>query len=174
MIGQIWGRLRLIFAHGVGLLISHDKIQARVLDDEVLGNLARVEPYGFSYRPKPGCQTYLLFPNGDRSYGVAIVVGDKRYQLALQEGEVGVHDDQGQKVHLTRSGIVIDGAGRPVTITNAPTVTADTPLLKCTGDIMDRCNEGGRTMAAMRASFDRHVHPENDGGGPTDPPTEGM
>ncbi len=107
MITQVWNRLQLLFAQGVGTLIGADKVQVRVLDGETLNNINRVEPYGFSYRPKPGCQSYLLFPAGDRSYGVAIVIGDRRYQLDLQEGEAALHDDQGQRVHLTRDGIVI-------------------------------------------------------------------
>lgn len=108
MIAQVWHRLRLMVAQGVGRIITHDRVQATVLDGETLANLRRVEPYGFSYRPKPGCETYLLFPAGDRSSGFAIVCGDKRYQLELQEGEVALHDDQGQKMHLKRDKILIE------------------------------------------------------------------
>lgn len=120
---QIWNRLQLLFAHGVATLIGPDKVQARILDGEVLNNLARVEPYGFRHRPKPGAQAYLLFPSGDRSYGVAIVIGDKRYQLELVEGEVALHDDIGHVVKLGRNGIAIDGGGHNLTVTNAPQVT---------------------------------------------------
>ncbi|MDT4328548.1 phage baseplate assembly protein domain-containing protein [Methylomonas sp. MS20] len=120
---QIWNRLQLLFAQGVATLVGADKVQARVLDSEVLGNLARVEPYGFSYRPKPGAQVYLAFPAGDRSYGVALIVGDKRYQLELQAGEVALHDDIGHIVKLGRNGIAIDGGGHDLTIHNAPQVT---------------------------------------------------
>jgi len=172
MSAQIWRRMQLLFAHGVGLLIGNEKIQARVLSDETLGNLARVEPYGFSYRPKPGCQPYLVFPGGDRSYGLALVIGDKRYQMELEEGEVALHDDQGQSVRLGRSGIVIDGAGKPVTITNTPEVLADTPLFKCSGEIMDNAGQGGQTMSAMRELYDRHTHQENDVRGQTAVPTQ--
>lgn len=126
MIGQIWTRLQLLFAHGVGLMIGADKVQARVLDEEPLHNLKRVEPYGYSYRPKPGCQTYLLFPNGDRSYGVAIVIGDKRYQMDLVEGEVAIHDDEENWVHIKRGGIIEAKA--------ATKVIADTPLFETTQD----------------------------------------
>ncbi len=174
MMGQVWARLQLLFAQGVGLMVGADKVQARVLDDEPLHNLNRVEPYGYSYRPKPGCQTYLLFPSGDRSYGVAIVIGDKRYQMGLVEGEVAIHDDQGQNVHLTRNGIVINGAGKPVTITNTPEVFADTPMLKCSGDIMDRAGDGGMTMSGMRDAFNGHTHHENDAKGETNSPTQRM
>lgn len=107
MIGQVWRRLQLLFAQGVGVLIGAEFVQVKVLDGETLGNVKRVEPYGFSYRPKPGCQPYLLFPAGDRSFGVAIVIGDRQYQMDLQEGEVALHDDQGQHVHLKRDGIVV-------------------------------------------------------------------
>lgn len=171
MIGQIWNRLQLLFAHGVGTLIGHERIQARLLDGETLNNLARVEPYGFSYRPKPGCQAYMLFPSGDRSYGVAIVVGDKRYQLQLVEGEVALHDDQGQKVHLTRTGIVINGGGMPILLTNTPLVRMESHL-DVTGEIRDRCDADGLTMEGMRQTYNIHTHPENDGGGPTDDPIQ--
>ena len=119
---QIWARLQLLFAHGVATLIGPDRVQAKVLDGEVLDNLARVEPYGFSYRPQPGAQVYLAFPGGDRSYGVALVVGDKRYQLQLQAGEVALHDDIGHIIKLGRNGIAIDGGGHNLTINNAPQV----------------------------------------------------
>lgn len=107
MIRQVWNRLQLMFAQGVCNLIGADKVQVRVLDGETLDNIDRAEPYGFSYRPKAGSRAYLFFPSGDRSYGVALVIGDKRYQMDLREGEVALHDDLGQRVHLRRDGIAV-------------------------------------------------------------------
>lgn len=126
MIEQIWNRLQLLVAQGVGTLIGADKVQVTVLDGEPLNNIKRVEPYGFSYRPKPGCQTYLLFPNGDRSYGMAIVIGDKRYQMDLVEGEVALHDDEENWVHIKRGGII--------EVKAATKVIAETPLFETSGD----------------------------------------
>lgn len=108
MMRQVWNRLQLLFAQGVTTLIGADKVQVRVLDSETLDNIDRVEPYGVSYRPKKGSRAYLFFPAGDRSYGVALIIGDKRYQIDLQEGEMALHDDQGQKIHIKRDGILID------------------------------------------------------------------
>ncbi len=105
MIAQVWRRVQLMIAQGVGTLIGRDRIQATVLSGETLNNLARVEPYGFSYLPLPGCQAYLAFPAGDRSFGLALVIGDRRYQVELSPGEVALHDDLGQVVHLHRAGI---------------------------------------------------------------------
>lgn len=174
MMQQLWNRLQLMFGHGRGTVVGNDRVQVSALDGEPLENIKRVEPYGFSYRPHPGCEAYFLCPNGDRSYGAALILGDKKYQMTLKHGEVAVHDDQGQSVHLTRTGIVVTGAGLPVTITGTPKVRIEAPLLEVTGDIKDRCDEGGRSMQSMREVYDVHVHPENDAGGPTDVPNQGM
>jgi phage baseplate assembly protein V len=126
MIGQIWTRLQLVIAQGVGTLIGAEVVQCHVLDDETLSNVKRVEPYGFSYRPKAGCQTYLMFPSGDRAHGIAIVIGDKRYQMTLVEGEVAIHDDEENFVHIQRGGTIYVKA--------ATEVIADTPLFRTTQD----------------------------------------
>lgn len=149
MSNQIWNRLQLVFAQGVATLVGAGKVQARVLDNEVLDNLNRIEPYGFSYRPKPGAQVYLAFPSGDRSYGVALVVGDKRYQLDLQEGEVAIHDDElNHRITLTRSGIVIEGGGHDVVITDAPTVIVNAGTVQVNGG----------DVIADGISLKEHVH----------------
>lgn len=126
MSDQVWHRLQLLVAQGEGTLIGADKVQVSVLDGEPLNNINRVEPYGVSTRPLPGCQTYLLFPSGDRSYGVAIVIGDKRYQMDLVAGEVALHDDEENWVHIKRGGTI--------EVKAATKVIADTPLFETTGD----------------------------------------
>ena len=60
------------------------------------------QQYGVSSRPHRGCEI-LIDREGNLVFAVA--TNDRRYQLALQEGEVALHDDLGQKVHLTRAGI---------------------------------------------------------------------
>lgn len=167
MMGQVWTRLQLLFAQGRGLLIGPDKVQARVLDAETLDNLARVEPYGFSYRPHPGCETYLLFPAGDRSYGVAIIIGDKRYQMDLVEGEVALHDDVGNHVHLKRGGII--------EVKASAKVLADTPLFEATGNAVIGGNlvvMGGAMVTGVfevngQNVSDSHTHTSNAPGSPT-------
>jgi len=137
---QVWNRLQLICAQGVCNLIGADKVQVRVLDGEPLNNIDRVEPYGLSYRPKQGSRAYLFFPSGDRSYGFALVIGDKRYQMDLQEGEVALHDDEGNHVHIQRGGII--------EVKAATKIIADSPLFEATGDVV---------IAGI--SFLQHTHP---------------
>lgn len=73
-------------------------------------------PYGFTAVAKPpadgktsdAAECVVVFPDGDRSHPIVIAIGDRRYRLQnLQEGEVALHDDQGQKVHHQRDGILI-------------------------------------------------------------------
>ena len=100
------------------------RLQVRLLAGETKDEIEHFEPYGWTSHPKPGAELVAAFLDGDRSHGVVLVVADRRYRLTgLQAGEVAIHDDQGQKVHLTRDGIVIDGASLPIVIKNAPTIT---------------------------------------------------
>ncbi|HLO61387.1 MAG TPA: phage baseplate assembly protein V [Azonexus sp.] len=159
-------------------------VQLRLLASEVKDNLEHFEPYGFTSNPKSGAEALAMFFDGDRSHGVCFMVADRRFRLVgLQAGEMAIHDDQGQKVHLTRAGIVIDGGGLPLTIQNAPTMTfkaatkirMETLLLEVTGDIKDNCGQSyGRTMYAMRVTYNGHTHHENDVHGETNNPTQQM
>lgn len=57
-----------------------------IAGDEKTG-VEHLEPYGFTSRAKPGSESVILFPDGDRSHAVAIVVSDRRYRLSgLKEG----------------------------------------------------------------------------------------
>lgn len=106
MIAHIWRRLQLMIAQATGVRIYKHKIQVAALSDEPLDNIDRIQPYGFSYRPKSGCQSFIVFPSGDRSHGFCLVVGDKRYTLDLQDGEAALHDDQGQMVKIARDMVI--------------------------------------------------------------------
>lgn len=125
-LNQIWARLQLFFAQGKATLISAKTVQAMGLDGEAIEDAKRVEMYGLSYRPKPGSQVYLIFPNGDRAQGVAILIGDKRYQMDLVEGEVALHDDENNYVHIKRGGVI--------EVKAATKVLADTPMFETTND----------------------------------------
>ena len=79
--------------------------------------IEHAHPYGFSTYPKApsvigGVKRYAVafvsFLRGNRSHGVVFQVGDRRFRLMkMQEGEVALHDDQGQWVHLKRTGILV-------------------------------------------------------------------
>ncbi len=86
---------------------EHVELQTSGLYDD---DTQHWQPYGLQSRAKPGAIA-LQAAVGGRSETVAtILVHDARYLIALDEGEVALVDDLGQKVHLTRTGLVVDAA----------------------------------------------------------------
>lgn len=147
------------------------ELQIRVLAGEVKDNIEYMEPYGFTSAPHPGAEGVAAFPGGDRSHCVVVVVADRRYRLqALKPGEVALHDDQGMCVHLTRDGIVVKGAGKPILFTDASKARFECPI-ESTSSITDMVDSGGKSMGQMRATYDGHDHPDPHGGN-TDKPNQ--
>ena len=170
-------RIRLLTARAVITVINDalkmQAVQVKLLDGEVCDNVERFQNYGFTSVPFSGAEGVYLSIGGDRDHGVVICVDDRRYRLkSLQPGETALYDDQGQKVHLTRNGIVVDAAGKLVTVQSATTVTIkastkvrmETPLLEVTGEIKDNCDTTGKTMSGMRDIYNTHTHSDPQGG----------
>ncbi|KPC53033.1 Bacteriophage Mu Gp45 protein [Amantichitinum ursilacus] len=194
MVGPLARRIGNLVARGGVLLVTSgskmQSLQVSLLADEPKDNIEHFEPYGYTACPQQGAEALALFMQGERSHGVVIAVADRRYRMkGLKAGEVALYDDQGQSVYLTRAGIVINGAGKPLTVNNTPTVTVNasatielkTPLLhvggmiKADGDIIDNAGAGGKSMASTRQVYNAHTHNENNNaGGPTSTPNQGM
>lgn len=174
VINRLARRILLMMARGTITLVDDSEpvqmLQARVSGLELVPDLPRFAEYGFSSNPPIGTQALIASKNGDRNDGIVIATSNAAFRVKqLESGEVVVHDNIGQKVYLSSSGIRIDGGGNPVTITNTPKVRVETVLLECTGDIVDNCDTTGRSMAADRGIFDGHWHDVKNvqGGGST-------
>lgn len=189
---------RILLAAGRGRVVLVDdtgpvqKLQVRLGAMEVKDGVPRLVEYGLASNPPSGSDVYVAFIAGDRSNGVIIASGNQAARMRnLQPGEVAIYDDLGQSVYLTRNGIVINGAGLPLTVNNTPVVIVNaatkvalnTPELDVSGkivaggDITDNATSGGRSMAAMRQIYDGHEHPVRNvspGGSTvtTDPPNQ--
>jgi len=139
MINVFWMLVRAI---GRGRLTSVDdsgvvqKVQMQLSASELRDGTPRLSEYGFHSNPPPGADAVLVCMGGDRTQGVVIACGHQKYRLTgLETGEVALADDLGQTVYLTRSGIVIKGAGLPMLLTDTPEITLDTPLVHAKGDM---------------------------------------
>lgn len=68
-------------------------------------------PYGMTYHPHADAEVLAFAVNGDRDHIVALPGADRRYRLKnMAQGELAIHDDQGQKVHFTRGGVMVESA----------------------------------------------------------------
>lgn len=144
-----------------GLLLA----QLTALDGEVLDGVPVIQEYGFASRPQAGAQGVIACAAGNRRGAIVIATGDRRYRLSLASGEVAIHDDQGQKVHLTRAGIEIESA-LPVTVKGSA-ITLDGPVtvngaLVATGNLTAFSGGTPVAMDAIKAAFNAHTHNEND------------
>ncbi|MGU3529143.1 phage baseplate assembly protein domain-containing protein [Raoultella planticola] len=127
----------------------------------------RLAEFGFSSGLPAGTDVVLAFLGGDRSSPVVIATNHQGFRHAdLQSGETVVYNQWGLNIHLTESGIFIDAKGKNVEVNNAATVTinasesimANTPLLKCTGDIVDNCESNSKTLKQLRDAYNEHDH----------------
>ena len=79
------------------------ELQEDVLRDKIPHHL----PYGFAHVPHAGSEPLVVYLRGDASGGIVIQISDSRYQPTLVAGEVALHDDQQQVIHIARDGIHI-------------------------------------------------------------------
>jgi phage baseplate assembly protein V len=111
-------------------------VQAEGLSGELVQDIELFQHYGYTSNPPQGSMAIILPIGGKTSHGIVIATEHGTYRLKnLAPGESALYDDQGQKIHITRSGIVIDGAGKPINIQNTPHVIADTPKFTFTHDV---------------------------------------
>lgn len=134
---------------------------------EIRSDTPRMAEFGFSSGPPMGSDVVVACLGGDRSSGIIIATNHQQYrQSGLNPGETIIYSQWGQFVRLTETGITIDAANQPVDITNVTTATitasesvlAKTPLLKCTGDIIDNCGSNTKSLKDLREAYNQHTH----------------
>lgn len=83
-------------------------LQVDATKGETLDAVEHWQGYGISVHPKPGGEVLLLSAGGSRAKPIAVAVADRRYRVTgLESGEVVLHDDQGQTVHLGRDVVTV-------------------------------------------------------------------
>lgn len=81
-----------------------------LLADEVLDEIERIQEYGFTSVPLPGCEGVAVFVGGNRGNGSIIATDDRRYRpTSLEPGDVAIYSKTGNMVKVLADGsIVID------------------------------------------------------------------
>lgn len=149
-------------------------VQVSALKGETKDNVERIQQYGITSHPHAGAQAILLCVGGNRAHPVVIAVDDPRYRhTSLEAGEVCIYTDEGDTIILKRNRTV-EITTENLVVKASEKVRFETPIFDVTGEIKDRCDDDGQSMADMRAVYNNHTHPENDSGGPTDAPNQDM
>lgn len=135
------------------------ELQAEFLAGEVRDQLEHIEPYGFTSEPKADTQpeAFAMFFDGNRTNGIVFCVADRRYRLTnMQPGEVALYDDQGQKIVLSRSGVIVETpknltakVGGSTTLTSGGNVDITAPMTHIHGPLTV---DGAINAASVTAS----------------------
>ncbi|SES28076.1 phage baseplate assembly protein V [Vreelandella subterranea] len=187
LLSPLWRRLRLLISRAVVARTDSAKglqiLQLDLLRDETK-RVEHIEPYGYTARPLKGAEAIAASVGGARGHLVALLATDRRYRKRnLAEGEVALYTDEGDELVFNRGRIVRLNAGSAVevtapkvTITASTSITLDTPDVFATGNIkaQGQVSDGTGSMQGMRDTYNGHNHDENDNGGPTDAPNQGM
>lgn len=104
------------------------RVHARLLDGENKDGLEHFEPFGFTSCAEEGAEHLTMFLDGDRSHGVTIVIGDRRYRLpGLLVGEAAIYNKFGDKIVMH--------ADRTIEVVADVAVHITSPLVTMSGDL---------------------------------------
>ncbi|WP_081959508.1 phage baseplate assembly protein V [Aeromonas finlandensis] len=147
---ELKNAIRNLLSRGVIRLVNSaakcQLVQIEMLGGELKDDVEHLEPYGFTSCPHDGAEHVAVFPDGDKSHGVVLVVADRRYRLkGLAAGEVALYTDEGDRIVLRR-GRRIEVKTLTLEVEAKTKARFDTPLLECTGEIRDKTG----TMQKMR------------------------
>jgi phage baseplate assembly protein V len=126
LLAPLWTRVRNMVSRAVLSTVNDSAkmqlLQLQFTDTEFRGDLERFQNYGFTSVPQSGAEAAVVFVGGDRDHALVLAVDDRRYRLTgLQNGEVAMYTDQGDKIVIKRGGdIEITGSSK-VSL-NAPEV----------------------------------------------------
>ncbi len=66
-------------------------VQVSGLKSEIISDIERPQPYGLETYPEAGTEAIIIFPNGNRDQGLAIIINDRDNKPEdLSEGDVHV------------------------------------------------------------------------------------
>lgn len=123
---------------------ADQQCQVELQEDVLRDKIPHHMPYGFAHVPLTGSEPLVVYLRGDASGGLVIQIRDPRYQPTLVAGEVALHDDQQQIIHIARDGIYIKTDKQ---------VVIDSPQSTFTGDVIIN---GECTISGI--AFTPHTH----------------
>jgi phage baseplate assembly protein V len=117
--------------------------------------ILHLQSHGFYSYPPPGSQGLLHYPNGNPDEAYLFGVEHRDHQpTGINAGGTAIYDASGQILKFVSSGMVVDTAGKAITITSgawtitAPTLTLNGNLvvsgnITAGGTITDSDGDGG-------------------------------
>ena len=117
--------LRLASGRGTIKLVNDapkmQTVQVQLLDGEVRDGVEVMQYYGLTSVPLADSEAILVAVGGNRDHLIVTGHGDRRNRMGgMNAGEVSLYNANGSSVKLSNDGILINGGGQTINITNAP------------------------------------------------------
>lgn len=81
--------------------------QVKTAAGEILNDVAFLEPYGFTAKPKKKSETLIFNVNGNKFNNVVLNIGSRELRFKeLNDGEVAMYDDSGNLLHFKNDGVI--------------------------------------------------------------------
>ena len=100
--------------------------------DESFDQREYFQHYGYTSRPLPGAEIIII---REGNHIIAIGSDDRRYRLAVEEGEVALYTDEGDKIHLKRDKTIEIVSGNKLIATVENEVDITTKVAKITATV---------------------------------------
>lgn len=133
----------------------------------VIDNVPMLGLFGLASSPPLKSDILVLRLFGGRTLSIAVATNHQPSRLrGLQAGDAALYDERGAYVWLTPAGLVIDGAGLPVTIRNVGKVTVEGDV-EATGDVVSRSAGDRVSLNELADAYQAHKHTGVQPGGGT-------
>lgn len=150
---RIMTMVRRLTVSGSNDALGLQRLQIETLAGVTQDGVERVQNYGFTSRPKKGAEGVVLYLGGNSDHGVVIAVDDMRYRVKVEEGEVAIYTDEGDKIHFKRgnkiditTGTLTINASAKVNVNGATEVNVNTVKATVTAS-------GDATITAANATI---------------------
>ena len=140
MIETLWRRLLHVILRGRTTAPVDDSkptqtVQGRLSAFQLTDNIPRLVEFGFSSAPPAGADFVAVCLGGNPTDIAIVATGHQSYRVRnLGDGDAVVYDSRGRTIHLSATGIAIDGGADPVTVTTTGDVTINAANLRVNGN----------------------------------------
>lgn len=124
-------RIKMLVQRSVLTRVKYDGktrlLQVKVPGGYELADIEHLEQFGFTSHAPAGAECLVLAFGGNGSHSVGLQVGDRRYRMVIEEGDVAIYNKNEDYLHLKNDGTA--------TLKSSTKVIVDSPAVEMTGTL---------------------------------------